>query len=74
MKEFIERFMNKDVIVYTMNESAGSIEGKITEYNDSWIIIVDSFGKEQLINGEYIIRIREYPTNKNGKKKAVVLD
>ena len=31
-------------------------------------------GKIEAINLDFVIRIREYPRNKKGKKKSVVLD
>ena len=31
-------------------------------------------GKLEAINLDFVIRIREFPTNKNGKKKSVILD
>ena len=31
-------------------------------------------GKEEAINLDFVLRIREYPKKKNGKKKSVVLD
>ena len=36
--------------------------------------IVEKDGKIEAINLDFVIRIREYPKNKNGKKKSVVLD
>ncbi len=43
------------------------------EIGDSGLL-VDSYGAEEIINFDYIIRIREYPKNKKGKKKALILD
>lgn len=31
-------------------------------------------GKIEVLNLDFVIRIREYPRNKNGKKKAIVVD
>ena len=36
--------------------------------------MVEMGGKTEAINLDFVIRIREYPRNKNGKKKSVVFD
>ena len=37
-------------------------------------ILVEKNGTVEAINLDFVIRIREYPKNKKGKKKSVVLD
>ena len=37
-------------------------------------ILIEKDGKIEAINLDFVIRIREYPRNKKGKKKSVVLD
>jgi len=37
-------------------------------------ILVEKAGKSEVINLDFVIRIREFPKNKKGKKKSVVLD
>jgi len=37
-------------------------------------ILVEKNGAVEAINLDFVIRIREYPKNKKGKKKSVVLD
>ena len=48
-------------------------DGVIKEVTDG-AILLEKDGKEEAINLDFVIRIREYPRNKNGKKKSVVLD
>ena len=36
--------------------------------------LIEKGGKIEMLNLDFVIRIREYPRNKNGKKKSVVLD
>ena len=48
-------------------------EGIIKEVTDG-AVLVEKNGKLEAINLDFVIRIREYPRNKNGKKKSVVLD
>ena len=37
-------------------------------------ILIEEKDNLQIINPDYIVRIREYPKNKKGKKKSVILD
>ncbi len=43
------------------------------EVNDGAILIENKNGSE-VINLDFVIRIREFPRKPNGKKKSVVLD
>ena len=70
MVELAKRFVGKECIIYTFNSQ---INGTIKEVSDG-AILLDSKGTEEAVNVDFIIRIREYPTKKNGKKKSVVLD
>ena len=70
MKTLAEKFVDKDVLIYTFNSQ---ISGKVVEVADGGVLI-DNGKQLDVINFDYIVRIREYPKNKNGKKKSVVLD
>ena len=70
MNEIIKQFENKDCLVYTMNSQ---ITGVISKIGEGWIEITGEKEKS-VVNTDYIIRIREYPKDKRGKKKSVVLD
>lgn len=74
MNEYIKKFIGKECIIYTIMSESGNIQGTINELNENWILITDLTGNEQIVNAEYITRIREYPRDKKGKKKSVVLD
>ncbi|MGN0695349.1 MAG: DUF6897 domain-containing protein [Oscillospiraceae bacterium] len=74
MTELIKKFIGKECIIYTMNSSSEQVCGTITELDGDWITIEEPTGGQEIINLEYVTRIREYPRNKNGKKKSVVLD
>lgn len=54
-------------------DSNHQFEGMIREVSDS-AILVEKNGAVEAINLDFVIRIREYPKNKKGKKKSVVLD
>lgn len=70
MKTLAEKFVDKDVLIYTFNSQ---ISGKVVEVTDG-AVLIDNGKQTEVVNFDYIVRIREYPTNKNGKKKSVVLD
>lgn len=72
MKELAKRFIDKECIICSF-DSSHQYEGVIKEVTDG-AILVEKGGKLEAINLDFVIRIREYPTNKNGKKKSVVLD
>ena len=70
MYELAQKFLNKRCLIYTYN---GQITGTITEITPGAIQITSNKTNE-IINFEDIMRIREYPTKKNGKDKSVILD
>ena len=72
MKELAERFIGKECLIYSF-DSNHQYEGIIKEVTDG-AILVENDGKLEAINLDFVIRIREYPKNKKGKKKSVVLD
>lgn len=72
MTELIEKYIGKECLIYTCT-SQSQIEGTIKSCKDGWIE-VEKNNQTEIINCEYIIRIREFPKNKNGKKKSVVFD
>lgn len=73
MKELAKQFIGKDCIVYTVTSYDASIQGVIKEINDSGMIIEKNSGEKEIINLDFVTRIREYPRKKNGKKKSIVL-
>ncbi|MBQ7114214.1 MAG: hypothetical protein IJO10_08250 [Clostridia bacterium] len=72
MKAFAERFIGKECIISSF-DSSHQYDGIIREVADG-AILLEKDGKFEAINLDFVIRIREYPKNKNGKKKSVVLD
>ena len=72
MKELAARFIDKECVIYSFDGSH-QYEGVIKEVTDG-AILVEKDGKIEAINLDFIIRIREYPRNKNGKKKTAVFD
>ena len=72
MKELSKRFIDKECLI-TAFDSSHQFEGVIKEVSDS-AVLVEKNGTVEALNLDFVIRIREYPRNKNGKKKSVVLD
>ena len=71
MKELAKRFIDKECLI-TAFDSNHQFEGVIKEVSDS-AILVEKKEAAEAINLDFVIRIREYPKNKKGKKKSVVL-
>ena len=69
MKELAKKFIDKECVISSLNSS---FEGVIKEVTEG-AILVEKSGNIEAINLDFVIRIREYPRSKNGKKKSVVL-
>lgn len=66
--EIIKSYIGKECILYTFQTQ---VSGIIESVEENWISIrVEN--KLELINIDYVTRIREFPLKKNGKKKLVV--
>lgn len=74
MKELAKQFMGEECIIYTITSNDGSIAGIVKEISDSGMVIEKRTGEREIINLDFVTRIREYPKKKNGKKKGLVLD
>ena len=74
MKELAKRFIGEECIIYTITSNDGSVQGVIKEIDDGGMVIEKNSGELEIINLDYVTRIRQYPRKKNGKKKDIVLD
>lgn len=74
MKELAKRFIGEDCLIYPVTSFDGSLHGVIKEVNDSAMVIENTSGELEVINLDFVTRIRQYPRKKNGKKKSLVLD
>lgn len=70
MVELAKRFVEKECIIYTFNNQ---VEGVIKEISGN-ALMIEKKGMLEAINLDFVVRIREYPRNKKGNKKSVVLD
>lgn len=71
MSEVFNNYVGKDCVIYLSNSSSNIIECSVREVSDNWLTVVTRDGTE-IINIDYIIRIKEHPMNKKGKKKSVI--
>ncbi len=71
MKELAERFVGKECLVYVFGWH--TYEGTLKEVADGALLIQKGETLEA-VNLDFVMRIREYPRKKNGKKKSVVID
>ena len=74
MEELAKQFIGKECLIYTITQTEGSVQGTIREVGAGGMMIEDAQGQLQAVNLEYVTRIREYPRDKKGKKKSVILD
>lgn len=74
MKELARQFIGEDCIIYTITSNDGSLQGVIKEIDDGGMVIERNSGEREIVNLDFVTRIREYPRKENGKKKGVVLD
>ena len=72
MVELAKKFIDKECVIYAF-DSGHQFIGVIKEVTDG-AILIESNGELEAINLDFVIRIREYPKKKNGKKKSVILD
>lgn len=56
MEEIILKLMNKGVQISTINDT---LTGKLTHYSEGWLTIADAKGREQCVNADYIVKIKE---------------
>lgn len=71
MKELAKKFIDKECLIYTFNSQ---LIGTIKDVTDGAILLINNQNETEAINIEFIVRIREYPRKKNGKKKSIVTD
>jgi hypothetical protein len=71
MLELAKRFIDKECIIYTL--SNGQITGTIKEVTEHGLLVESEIGTE-VVNLDFVTRIRDYPRNKKGKKKSIILD
>ena len=74
MKELAKRLIGEDGIIYTITAESGSRQGVLKGVEDGGLVIEKTTGETEIVNMDFVTRIREYPRKKNGKKKSIVVD
>lgn len=72
MIELAKRFVGKECLIYAF-DSNHQFHGIMKEVSDG-AVLIENEGKIEAINLDFVIRIIEFPKNKKGKKKSLVLD
>lgn len=69
IEEALQRFADdkEECVIYI---EGGMIIARVLEIGDGFIVI-DEKDSENVINIDHIIRVRTYPKNEKGKKKAI---
>ncbi|MDA3732851.1 hypothetical protein PBV87_15345 [Niameybacter massiliensis] len=70
MLELAKKFIDKECLIYTFNSQ---LTGVIKEVNKG-AILVENKNTIEIVNLDFVVRIREYPLGKNGKKKSFILN
>ena len=71
MIELAKRFIDKECLISAF-DSNHQFDGIIKEVSNN-AILIEKDGRLEAINLDFVIRIREYPRNKKGSKKNLVL-
>lgn len=75
IEEAFARYLGQEVLVYTVSQGgslSSVIDCTLEEIGDGWVRVTQGDDRNKsIVNTTNIIRIREYPRNKNGKKKMV---
>ena len=64
MKELAKQFIGEECIIYTIASNDGSIQGVIKEIDDGGMVIERSYGGREIVNLDFVTRIRQYPRKK----------
>lgn len=71
MNQLAQRYIGKYVLLDTV--ASGSYDGLAKEVVDN-AVVLEKNGEEIIVNLDYVLRLREYPKNKRGKRKSVITD
>lgn len=72
MIEFAKQFIGEKCLIYIFDSQITGIIREISE--DSSAVLIENGNNTEIVNLEYVTRIRKYPVNKKGKEKSVILD
>lgn len=64
MKELAKQFIGEECIIYTIASNDGSIQGVIKEIDDGGMVIERNSGEREIVNLDFVNRIRERKTER----------
>lgn len=67
MRELAQRLLGKDCYVNLVEGTADGILREVTAGG----LVLEKDGKLQIVNLDYVVRLREYPYNKKGKRATM---
>lgn len=71
MKELAKQFIGEECIIYTITSNDGSIQGIIKEIDDGGMVIERNSGEREIVNLDFVTRIRQYPRKKTERKRTL---
>lgn len=71
MRELAKDFAGKECIVWTFDNN--QIVGTLKEVSEKGLLL-ERKGTTEAVNLDYVVRIREYPRGKNGRRKGLVIE
>ena len=71
MLELVKRFIGEECILNTFNGL--QIIGTLKEISGN-ALLVEKDGCREIINLDFVVRIRPYPRKANGRRKAFLID
>jgi hypothetical protein len=77
VNEALQSFVGRECIIKTLNYSNSTVIGIVTAVDGCWMTVKTGKAGEEninMINAEHITRIREYPRDKQGRKKSFFID
>ena len=74
MKELVNRMIGKECVIYTVTQNGYALRGVIKEMDDGGIIVERKSGESEIVNLNFVTRIRELPISKSGKIKSIIID
>lgn len=69
--ELAKQLIDKECLIYTFNSQ---IVGTVKQVTDGGILVEANDKSVNIINPDYVVRLREYLRKKSGKKKSIVTD
>lgn len=71
MRELAKGFTGKECIVWTFDNN--QIVGTLKEVSEKGLLL-ERKGTTEAVNLDYVVRIREYPRGKSGRRKGLVIE